>query len=151
MRTTLLHLQLDGTIERYIKTVEEHLQKVITSHQRDWDTRLPIFLLAYRVSTYRTTGLVFGRELRLPCDLLFGTPLEKEQPTIDHEANLVDHLHDIHNCAYQHLKLASDSMKTRYDRLSNCMDYHECDKPWLYCPTHMNLPSSNPHGGAHAR
>jgi hypothetical protein len=46
-------------------------------HQRDWDARLLIFLLAYRASTHDTTGLtptslVFGRELQLPCDLLFG-------------------------------------------------------------------------------
>jgi hypothetical protein len=45
--------------------------KVVASHQRDWDERLPLFLLAYRASTHDTTGLtpvslVFGRELRLP-------------------------------------------------------------------------------------
>jgi hypothetical protein len=40
---------------------------------------------------------VFGRELRLPSDLLFGTPPDKELPTIDHAADLVDRLHDIHN------------------------------------------------------
>jgi hypothetical protein len=47
--------------------------------ERDWDERLPIFLLAYRASTHDTTGMapanmVLGRELRLPCDLLFGAP-----------------------------------------------------------------------------
>jgi hypothetical protein len=78
-------------VERYIK-------------KRDWDARLPVFLLAYRASTYDTMGLipaslVFGRELRLPCDLLFWAPPDKERPTIDHGANLVDHLHDIHNYA----------------------------------------------------
>jgi hypothetical protein len=61
--TTPLHPQLDGMVECYIKTVEEH--------QRDWDARLPIFLLAYRASTDDTTdltlaSLVFGGELRLP-------------------------------------------------------------------------------------
>jgi hypothetical protein len=35
-------------------------------------------------------NLVFGRELRLPSDLLFGTPPDKELPTIDHAADLVD-------------------------------------------------------------
>jgi transposase InsO family protein len=44
-RTTPLHPQSDGMVERYIKTVEEHMRKVVTSHQRDWDARLPIFLL----------------------------------------------------------------------------------------------------------
>jgi hypothetical protein len=35
---------------------------------------------------------------------------------IDHTANLVDHLHDTHSYAREHLKLANDQMKTRYDR-----------------------------------
>jgi hypothetical protein len=78
-RTTPLHPQSDGMVERYIKTVEEHLRKVVASHHRDWDARLPVFLLAYRASTHDTTrltpaNLVFGRELRLPGDLLFGAP-----------------------------------------------------------------------------
>jgi hypothetical protein len=55
-------------LELYIKTVEEHLQKVIALHQRDWDMRLPIFLLAYRASTHASMGLtpailVFRKEL----------------------------------------------------------------------------------------
>jgi hypothetical protein len=84
---------------------------------------VPIFLQAYGASTHNTTGLtpaslVFGREHRLPCDLLFGVPPSKERPTIDHAANLVDHLHDIHNYARQFLKLANDQMKTRYGRLT---------------------------------
>jgi hypothetical protein len=50
-RTTPLHPQSDGMVERYIKTIEEHLRKVVASHQRDWDERLHLFLLAYRAST----------------------------------------------------------------------------------------------------
>jgi hypothetical protein len=79
-----------------MKSVEEPLRKVVASHQCDWDGRLPLFLLAYRESTHDTTGstparLVFGRELRLPCDLLFGTHPYKERPTTDHAADLVGH------------------------------------------------------------
>jgi hypothetical protein len=43
-RTTLLHTQSDGMVGRYVKTVEEHLTKVFSAHQRDWDERLPMFL-----------------------------------------------------------------------------------------------------------
>jgi hypothetical protein len=73
-------------VERYIKTIEEHLRKVVTSHQRDWDEGLPPLSSSYRASTHDTTGLtaaspVFGRELPLPCDLLFGVPPDKEIPT----------------------------------------------------------------------
>jgi hypothetical protein len=46
MHTASLHPQLDGMVEHYIKTVEVYLRMVVASHQRDWDARLPIFLLA---------------------------------------------------------------------------------------------------------
>jgi transposase InsO family protein len=57
MCTPPLHPQSDGMVERYIKTIEEHLRKVVAPHQRDCDERLPLFLLAYRASTHETTGL----------------------------------------------------------------------------------------------
>jgi hypothetical protein len=64
-RTTPLHPQSDGMAERYVKTIEEHLRKVVSTHQRNWDERLPIFLLAYRASTHDTTGMT-------PANMVFG-------------------------------------------------------------------------------
>jgi hypothetical protein len=127
-------------VERCTISIDEHLRKVVASHQRDWDARLHIFLLAYRASTHDTTGLtpanlVFGREPGLPGDLLFGAPPDKKRPTIDHAANLVDLLHNIQNYARQHLKLARDRMKTRYGRAANCAGYHEGNNLWFYRPT----------------
>jgi hypothetical protein len=65
---------------------------------------------------------------------LWGT-LRQELPTIDHAANLVDHLHNIHSYARPQLKLASDWMKTHYEKLANCAGYHEGSRVWLYHPT----------------
>jgi hypothetical protein len=69
---------------------------------RDWDAGLPIFLLAYKVSMHDTVGLtpaglVFRRELQLPCDLLFWAYTVNELPMTDHVLNLVGHLHNIRN------------------------------------------------------
>jgi transposase InsO family protein len=41
-RTTPLHPQSDGMVECYVKTIEEHLRKVVASNQRDWDEKLPL-------------------------------------------------------------------------------------------------------------
>jgi hypothetical protein len=54
-------------VEQYFKMAKDHVQKVISLDQ-DWGARLPIFLLAYRASTYDIMGLtpgnlVFKREL----------------------------------------------------------------------------------------
>jgi hypothetical protein len=117
----------------------------------------PHVLLAYRASIHNSMGLnpaslMFRRELCLPCKLLFGAPPDKEQPTIDHTADLVDRLHNIQNYAHQHLKLAGDRMKTRYNRLANCVGYHEGDNVWLFRPTRtkgkspkLQSPSEGPY------
>jgi transposase InsO family protein len=80
-----LHPQSDGMVERYIKMIEDHLQKVVASHQRDSDDRLLLFLLAYMASTHDTTGLtpgslVFGREPRLPWAYYFGYSQTRKDP-----------------------------------------------------------------------
>jgi transposase InsO family protein len=67
MCTMPLHPQLDGMVERYIKTIKEHLQKVVASHQRDWDESLPLSPSLHGIHS-RHNGLtpakvVFGREL----------------------------------------------------------------------------------------
>lgn len=138
-KTTPLHSQSDGMVERYVKTMEEHLRKVVSAHHRKWDQRLPI-LLSYRASTHQTTGLtpanmLFGRKLRFPCDLLFRAPRDKEESMIENAANLVEKLHDIHSFARQHIKVASVRMKARYDHLANSAGFQEGDRVWLYRPT----------------
>lgn len=54
--------------------------------------------------------MVFGKELRLHCNLLFGVTSQKKQPTTDYVAGLTD--------VGKNLKVASDMTKARYDRLS---------------------------------
>jgi len=44
-------------------------------------------------------NMVFRRKLRLPCDLMFGAPPDKEQSTKDYAADLVERLQDIHHFA----------------------------------------------------
>ena len=138
--TTPLHPQSDGMVERYVKTIEENLRKVVSSHQRKWDKRLPIFLLAYRASTHETTGvtpanMVFVWEIHLPCDLMFGAPPDKEQSTTDYTAALVKRLHDIRHLAHQHLKVASNRIKARYDQLANSGGFQVVERVWFYRPT----------------
>ena len=56
---------------------KQYLLKIVDKNQTDWNQRIPLFLMAYRSSVHDTTGmppakLVFGREIRLPGDLMFG-------------------------------------------------------------------------------
>ncbi|UYV74060.1 K02A2.6-like [Cordylochernes scorpioides] len=123
-RTTPLRPQSDGMVERFNKTMEEHLSKVVEQHQRDRDVRLPPFLMAYRAAIHETTGqtpakIMFGRELRLPCDLEFGSPGEPPAAVTDYVNNLRSILLETHELVRAKIRTASHWMKTRYDQRAN--------------------------------
>ena len=47
---------------------------------------------------------------------------------------LVERLNAIHEYARQHLKVASDKMKARYDLMANSARFQEGGRVWLYRP-----------------
>ncbi|XP_048522028.1 uncharacterized protein LOC125504284 [Dendroctonus ponderosae] len=47
-RTTPLHPESDGMVERFNKTIDNYLRIVANNKQDNWDTQLAPFLLAYR-------------------------------------------------------------------------------------------------------
>ena len=46
-RTSAYHLQGNGQVERFNRTLESMLAEVVTDHQTDWDTHLPQVGLGY--------------------------------------------------------------------------------------------------------
>ncbi len=54
----------------------------VDEHPEEWSHYILLFVLAYRSSIHKSTHhtpakVIFDHELRLPCDLMFGSPLEK--------------------------------------------------------------------------
>ena len=63
----------NGQVERFNRTLESMLAKVVSDHQTDWDHHLPQVLLAYRTAIHDTTGftpfhITFGRSPVLPVE-----------------------------------------------------------------------------------
>ena len=50
-RTTPLHPQSDGQVERYNRTLIEMLRDKLKESQGDWDKQLPTFMIAYSLSS----------------------------------------------------------------------------------------------------
>uniref|UniRef100_A0A3B3SFD3 Gypsy retrotransposon integrase-like protein 1 n=1 Tax=Paramormyrops kingsleyae TaxID=1676925 RepID=A0A3B3SFD3_9TELE len=78
-RTTPLHPQSDGLVERFNRTLAEQLSILTSSHQQDWDAFLPLVLMACRSAVQSSTSctpahLMLGREIRTPAELAFGRP-----------------------------------------------------------------------------
>jgi hypothetical protein len=138
-RTSPLHPQSDGMVERFNRTLENSLTVFVQEHQRDWDIQIPLIMLAYRSSIHDATKytpsyLLFGRETRLPIDLISGgVPERKENSTI-YASNLQERLTTAHEFARSNLRLAAASMKARYDGNVRVDRLAIGDKVWLFAP-----------------
>jgi len=104
-RTTALHPQSDGQVERQHQTIINYLAKFIAENQKNWDQWIFMFLLAYRSSKHESTGvtpaeLYLGRDLRLPLDLLRGNPPELQdqelQTVEEYIKNLKEKIEKVH-------------------------------------------------------
>ncbi|KAJ7998019.1 hypothetical protein DPEC_G00218200 [Dallia pectoralis] len=60
-RTTPLHPQSDGFVERFNKTLAQQLAIVTAQHQKDWDTHLPLVLMACRSAAQQRWRLSISR------------------------------------------------------------------------------------------
>jgi hypothetical protein len=138
-RTTPLHPQSDGMVERFNRTILNHLALLVSRQQKDWDRHLPLFLLAYRSAVHEATGytpadLLYGRNLRLPSDLLFGRPPDASFSPEDYARDLQDRLEAVHHLARERINTASDKMKRRYDTAATGHQFPEGSKVWLWSP-----------------
>jgi predicted aspartyl protease len=138
-RTTPYHPQSDGMVERFNQTLERHLAKLVDSHQKDWDEYIPLFLLAYRTAVHESTTVTpayvnFGRELRLPVDLLSGCPPDTPADVTDYVNDLRRRMLVVHDQVRAAGLKASEKMKTRYDRNVNRRGFEEGMLVWLHNP-----------------
>ena len=97
--------------------------------------------MAYRSAEHETTGytpahLMFGRELRLPVDLMFERPPEEEikVTATEYATALRDRLALAHQRVRERIKVSSEAMKLRYDARASGDTVAAGDKVWLYNP-----------------
>ena len=139
-RTTPLHPQSDGMVERFNRTIENQLTAFVSTNQRDWDKHIPLLLLSYRTAVHETTKytpamLMFGRELHLPLDLIIGRPpLEEEKPVTEYAEGLRHKIAKTHEFARANIKAASEGMKRRYDARCDLSRFDSGDLVWLFNP-----------------
>ena len=72
----------NGLCERTNGTIEAMIMCLIEEKRKDWDRVLPFVLGAYRATPHTTTGyspnmMVHGREIQLPCDLMYGSTAQQ--------------------------------------------------------------------------
>ncbi|GFT26238.1 retrovirus-related Pol polyprotein from transposon 412 [Trichonephila clavipes] len=88
-----------------------------------------------KTKTHLCTHNAFGRDLRLPCDLLFGRSPDTPSSPEEYVQNLQARFEDVHNLARERINLRTEKMKTRYDTIATGHQFKEGDKVWFYNPT----------------
>lgn len=141
-RTTPLHPQSDGMVERLNRTIAQYLSKFVSQNQRDWDELIPFFLLSYRSCVHEATNetpaaIIYGRELKLPIDLVRPRPPRcplDNNPIDEYSFKLRDRLERIHNYARENIWRSSERVKNNYNLNINNIKFDVNQLVWLYNP-----------------
>jgi hypothetical protein len=139
VRTTAYKPSTNGQVERFHRTLNSILGKVVAENQRDWDYHVPYAVAAYRATVNETTGyspnfLVFGREVAAPIDILMGQP-PNSQP-LQSVNDFVDERLNAARIAYksvrEQLHKAAERQKHYYDLRVKKTSYHVGDQVWFW-------------------
>ena len=137
-RTTMLHPQSDGQIERANRTLLDLLAKLVKGNESSWDEKLPYALAAYRSSVHRVTGetpnrLMLGREVGTPLSLLTCPP-----PGVEASVPWVDGLHrrfsKTHRLVVGVTQVSHRADRSYTDRRQKGYRFEVGDQVWLYEP-----------------
>ena len=137
-RTTPLHPQSGGLVERLNRTLTKYLAMFVAENQDDWDTKLPLFLLAYRSAPQETTGLspaqlVFGRDLNLPNSLVRHPP-HRTDFTTPYAFRLREELEQVREFAHERMKVKMRTQKEHFDRRARQPAFKVGDWVWVHDP-----------------
>ena len=137
-RTSAYHPQGNGQVERFNRTLESMLAKVVSEHQTDWDYHLPQVLFAYRTAIHDTTGftpfhITFGHSPVLPLEAMIGIPPRQKHKDVP---SFVDKVHNSLHTAYATVRAnitsAHQHNKEHYDKKRPFLPYSVGDLVWLH-------------------
>ncbi|XP_078472915.1 LOW QUALITY PROTEIN: uncharacterized protein LOC144734543 [Lampetra planeri] len=138
-RTTAYHPQANGMVERMNQTLAGKLKRMAAANQQDWDEHLPYALFAYTTAVHTSTGqtpflMMFGRESRLPADLLFGVPPPQREEGSHPVEHLLETLRGTRGRAYPHGEAAHQRQEQSARPRMEPPFYTAGSEVWLYTP-----------------
>ncbi len=143
--TTPWRPQSDGMVERFNRTLGGMLRQFVNTQQDNWDELLPMCALAYNSSRHSSTSyspnfLMFGRDFRVPLELVLPTPDEdwEENPEPYGVEHYVKRLEESMRLAYkltrENLQASAVLQKHYYNRKAKGVKFPVGQSVWLYNP-----------------
>ena len=140
-RTTTLHPQSDGLVERFHRTMKTQLAIMVSENQKDWDEKLPLVVMSYRSAVQTSTGctpalLMLGRELRTPALLAMGQPPDvvDVEGGPEYARRLQGRLEVAHSYARGSQGEASGRQRRFYDLSTKGRHFEVGEQVWVYNP-----------------
>ena len=139
-KSSAYHPEGNGQVERFNRTVEAMLAKVIDEDHQNWDLYLPKALFAYRTSLHEVTGftpfhLTFGRSPTLPIDAMLGrTNKAKVQSYPQFVRQTHGYLTQAYTLTRHRLSQYHLRQKHHHDKGGTATELQVGDVVWLYTP-----------------
>jgi transposase InsO family protein len=142
LRTTAYKPSTNGVVERFHRTLNSMLGKVVSDSHRNWDECVPQVLAAYRASPHASTGfspnrLFLGRETNMPLDLVMSLPAEDSpsaRSTDEFVREMGERAERCWEIARDHLRVAAERRKVTYDIRAKESQFQVGDWVWYWCP-----------------
>lgn len=156
VNTTVYHPQTDGLVERFNRTLTDMLAKTVEKDGKDWDTRLPYVLFAYRSCPQESTKespffLLYDRDPKLPTETTLGSPPNRSDISIDdYKSEVLRSMQEAWELARKNIRIAQKKQKKNYDRHSRQPTFQVGGRVFLYIPSAKSGPGYKfalPHKG----
>ena len=141
IRTSAYKPSTNGAVERFHRTLNSMIGKVVAENHRNWHELIPQIMAAYRASEHSATGfspnrIMLGRECRAPIDLILGIPGDTE--SIFSHDQFIQTKHEqmiyCYNLVREHLGVAAQRRKHNYDMTVRSKHFDIGQKVWYYYP-----------------
>ena len=144
IRTSIFHPQGNGKCERFNRVQNDMLAKMVSPSQRDWDTKLPAILSAYRSAKNETTKyspfyILYGRDPILPMDTLL-SPKYRYQGE-DYVPTMLENLHSAYHQVRHNLARSHEKNKMYYDRKAKPVNLKVGDMVYFRDPSEATQSS----------
>ena len=145
IRTSVYHAMSNGKVERHNRLQSDALAKLVDSSHRDWDTKIPGILSAYRTAKHGSTKyspffILFGRDPVLPCDTLLAPKIRYQGD--EYLPTMLENLHKAHHHARHNLERSHERNREYYDRKAKPVNIKVGDPVYFRDPTEAATRSS---------